>query len=112
MPKPELDFAELLEKAGSKEWNEAIASRLEPMRAYLGQDEWTKGITPYFKALVANAMMKLIDRKSETRDVDYVRGFVACAKIVLSLPGSVDGQIQAEEKQKSERKDRGPTGYG
>jgi hypothetical protein len=109
--KNEIDFAELLQKSGSKEWNEAIASRLESMRVYLSQDEWKKGIDPYLRGILANGIQKMLGEKCEVRDVDYLRGMVACAKIILALPGSVEGQIAAEQGKQMASKDRGAAGY-
>jgi hypothetical protein len=106
-----LDFAEILMESGTKEWNEAIASRLEPMRAYLSQDEWKKGASIYFKALIGSGITKFLKQKGEPRDADYLRGFVAALEIVLSLPASIEAQILAEQNKDSAKSDRGTAGY-
>jgi hypothetical protein len=103
-------IVEILEKTGSKEWNESIAGRLESMRSYFSQDEWTKGLDPYLKSLMGNAMVKIMGETTSHDGVTYLRGFLAALKIITSLPKSVEAQI-AGEVSKSNLGPKGDAGY-
>lgn len=89
------DFIEILEKTSTMEWNEAIASRLHPVRAYLNQDEWKKGVSVYLRAVVGNALKKFM---RDGKEPEYLRGFSTAILLVLALPKSVEAQIALEEQ--------------
>ena len=107
----ELDLAEVLAKTGSEEWNTSISCRLEAMKGFLAQEQWTKGITPYLSAIIGSGIRKFLRAKSTQQDSDYLRGFVAALEIVLALPASVEGQIQSEEDRKKAGPPKGGAGY-
>ena|SRR5271165_6682756 len=106
--KKELDLAEVLAKTGSEEWNNSIASRLEVMRGYLSQEAWQKGIRPFLLAIVGNGLRKFL---REGGNSDYLRGFIAAIEMVLSIPASVDGQIQRESDKQKAGPAKGQAGY-
>lgn len=106
----EIDWVDLLSKSGSKEYNEAIASRLESMRAYLSHDEWTKGLSIYIKALLANSLKAMMDPKTSHEGVQYSRGFASALTILLNLPRSVEGEIEKQSIIAS-RSETGEAGY-
>jgi hypothetical protein len=104
------EVQEILDKVGSKEWNEAISCRLESLRGYLAQDEWQKGISIHLKAIQGHAMVKLLG-ESLTQDANnYLRGLIAGLKIATSLPASVEAAI-AGESSKTKGGPKGDAGY-
>jgi hypothetical protein len=105
------DAIELLEKTGTKEWNESISKRLEPLSAYLDQDDWKKGIAPYLKALQGNAVVKMINESCPPDGINYLRGFIAGLRIVLCLPQSIESQIKQEQSKDNKGKPSGTAGY-
>jgi hypothetical protein len=107
----ELDFTELLDKVGTREWQECVVSRLEPLRAYLSQDEWQKGISIYLKASLAGALKSFLIKKRDEADGNYLRGFAAALQLVIALPSSIEAQIQQQQAESQTTKDRGTAGY-
>jgi hypothetical protein len=104
------EIVELLSKTGTKEWNEAISCRLESIRGYLMQDEWEKSISIHLKAVMGNAIAKVMGETLNQDAVSYLRGFCAALKMVTSLPQSVEAAIKGEvNKEKSGPK--GDAGY-
>ncbi len=116
MPRNEIDLAGVLANAGSEEWNNCIASRLEVMRGYLAQEAWQKGISVYLRAKLGELLGTFL-RKGGTKEyrdagaADYLRGYAAAVEFLLSLPASVDGQIQREADKKKAGPPRGDAGY-
>lgn len=105
------EVVEILEKTGTKEWQEAISSRLESLRSYFGQDEWAKGISPWIRAVMGHGISKILGETLDQNAYQYTRGFIAGLRLVLTLPTSIDGQIQAADaKQKAGKPDE-KSGY-
>ena len=104
------EIIELLTKTGTKEWNEAISSRLESLRSYLRQDEWTKGIDIHLKAVMGNGIAKMLGESLSQDANNYLRGFIAGLKMVSSLPNSVEVAISGEV-QKTKSGPKGDAGY-
>jgi hypothetical protein len=107
----DLDIVEILQQSGSEEWQEAISSRLEPMRAYLSQDEWTKGVSVYLRASIGAALTKWLAQRGKNEDADYLKGYIAALRVVLSLPSSVEAEIARVQSGKNATKERGTAGY-
>jgi hypothetical protein len=104
------EILEILDKVGTKEWNEAISSRLESLRGYLSQDEWVKGISPHLKAIQGHAMVKLLG-ETLTQDANsYLRGLIAGLKIATSLPSTIEAAISGEVS-KTKGGPKGDAGY-
>lgn len=101
------DIAESLEKRASKEWNEAISSRLAMVDQFLSQDSWVKGIDPFLRSVQAHTILRILNEKST--DQDYLRGFAAGLLLVISLPSSVAEQIARKEHPREGPK--GDAGY-
>lgn len=104
------EIVEVLAKTGTKEWNEAISSRLESLRGYLSQDEWQKGISPHLRAVMGNAIAKMLGEQLTQPANDYLRGFCAALKFVTSLPQSVEVAISGEDM-KTKAGPKGDAGY-
>lgn len=104
------DLLETLEKRSSKEWNEAIASRLEPLRAYLDSDEWKKGISPFLRSVQGHTILRILNEKAELEQIHFLRGFAAGLQLAISLPGSIEAQIQ-QESTKGSNVPKGAAGY-
>jgi hypothetical protein len=104
------EIVEVLSKTGTKEWNEAISCRLEALRSYLSQDEWEKGISIHLKAVMGNAIAKILGEQLTPESVSYLRGFCAALKMVASLPQSVEGAISTEAS-KTKTGPQGDAGY-
>jgi hypothetical protein len=103
MKKLELeDLLETLEKRSSKEWNEAIASRIKAVENALHQDAWTKGIGQFLRAVQGHAILRILNEQSTADQVNFLRGFAAGLQVAISLPASVSAQI--------EKQDTGPQG--
>jgi hypothetical protein len=112
----ELDFSEVLANTMKDEWQKSISGRLEVMRGYLAQEAWQKGIAPYLSATLGSCLRQFMRNggKPEYRMAggsDYMRGFVAAIELLLSLPASVDAQIEQEEKKTESSGPRGQAGY-
>lgn len=105
------EIDEILEKVGTDAWNKSISSRLESLQGYLSQDEWNKGISIWLRALIGNALIKLLEGKSSPSDVDYVRGFVQALRLVISLPKTVETEISKENSRSKQESSRGNAGY-
>jgi hypothetical protein len=103
----EIDIAEILRKSSSKEWNAALSSRLELMYAYLGREEWSEGVSVFLRAVVGNQIKKFM---AEGGNAEYVRGFYACAELILALPISVAKAMAKEESPKPQGP-QGDAGY-
>jgi hypothetical protein len=104
------EIVEVLAKTGTKEWNEAISCRLEALRGYLSQDEWEKGISIHLKAVMGNAIAKVMGETMTPDAVSYLRGFCAALKMVTSLPQSVEAEI-SREVVKTKSGPKGDAGY-
>lgn len=104
------EIVEVLSKTGTKEWNEAISCRLESLRGYLAQDEWEKGISIHLKAVMGNAIVKVMGEQLSPHAVSYLRGFCAALRMVTSLPASVESAIKGEV-QKTSGGPKGDAGY-
>jgi hypothetical protein len=105
------EATELLEKTGTKEWNESLSKRLEPLSAYLDQDDWRKGIAPYLKALQGNAVAKMLNESCPPDGINYLRGFIAGLRVVLCLPQSIESQISQEQSKEHKGIPTGTAGY-
>ncbi len=92
------EVAQLLSGVNTKEWNEAISTRLEDASAFLSQDVWVKGIDLYLRAVQGNAVAKILNEQVPPEGVHYLRGFAAALRIVLNLPRSIESQLNAPEK--------------
>jgi hypothetical protein len=92
------DAMEVIAGTGTKEWNESLSKRLESVRSFLDQDEWKKGIALYLKAIQGGAMAKLINENLGPDGYSYTRGFIAALRVIVSLPSSIDAQIENENK--------------
>jgi hypothetical protein len=95
------DVIETIASTGTKEWNEALSKRLESVRSYLDADEWQKGISVYLRAIQGGAMAKLINDNLGQDGYSYTRGFIAALRLVISLPQSIEAQIENEAKRSS-----------
>ena len=105
------EIIEILLKTGTKEWNESISTRLESVRSFLDHDEWTKGISPFLRAVMGNGIAKLLSENCQPDAYNYTRGFIAGLRMVTSLPTSIEAQIQqADAKSKSGKPDE-TSGY-
>lgn len=105
------EIVEILAGTGTKEWNEAISTRLSQVDNYLHQDTWTKALSVYFKTVQGNAIAKILNQSLPAEGVAYLRGFAAALRLVIALPRSVEAQIEQENK-KDEKKGPAPTsGY-
>jgi hypothetical protein len=104
------EIIEALTKSQTKEWNEALSSRLESVRSFLDQDQWAKGVAIYLRAVQAEAMRKLIGENLPDAGVHYVRGLIAGLQIVLSLPTTIEGQISMKATAQN-RAPKGDAGY-
>jgi hypothetical protein len=104
------EILEILANTGSKDWNESLSSRLESVRGYLSQDEWTKGLSPYLRATMGHAMLKMLGESLPHDANNYLRGFIAALKMVVSLPQSVESQIK-QEVDKTNSGPKGSAGY-
>jgi len=91
------DAVELMSGVGTKEWNEAIAKRLEPLRAYLDSDEWKKGVSIYLKGVQGASLIKMLNEGLPPDGYNYLRGFIAALRLVICLPQSIEGQIEREQ---------------
>jgi hypothetical protein len=104
------DIVENLANAGSEEWSKALSSRLELLRGYLSQDEWTKGIAIYLRAIQGTAMQKMLGEALSHDTNNYTRGLIAALQIVISLPKTIEAAIEMESK-KTDRGPKGNAGY-
>jgi len=111
MKPKDLDYAEILANSCTKEWQECIKCRLEPMRAYLSQDEWGKGLSIWMRALIGDGIRKIIRERQDQSNTDYLRGYVAALEQIIALPTAIEAQILAEQNKDSSKKDRGSAGY-
>lgn len=100
---------EAITNCNTKEWNESISSRLEPLSRFFSHAEWTNGVSVWLRALTGNALLKLMDAKT-LEEVHYIRGFVAALKVVHSLPSSVEADIAKKETERSAGP-KGDAGY-
>ena len=105
------EIAECLAGVNTKEWNESISKRLEPLRAFLDADEWKKGISIYLRATQGTAMARLLNESMTHEGYQYLRGFIAALRLVICLPQSIEGQIQQEQNSKEKGIPTGSAGY-
>jgi len=105
------EVVEILAKTGSKEWNESLSKRLESLAAFLDQDEWTKGVSVYLKALQGNAVVKMLNEQIPIEGIHYLRGFVAALRLVTCLPQSIETQISQEQSKVHKGIPNGTAGY-
>lgn len=109
-PMSATEIVEALTKSQTKEWNEALSSRLESVRSFLEQDQWTKGIHVYLRSIQAEGMRKLIGENVPENGIHYLRGLIAGLQIALSLPSTLDAQIALKSSAPS-RAPKGDAGY-
>jgi len=94
------DLTETLEKRSSKEWNEAIASRIVAVDNALNQDAWAKGIGPFLRSVQGHTILRLLNEQSTAEQVHFLRGFAAGLQVAISLPASVAAQIEKKDSGK------------
>lgn len=100
------EIVETLLKTGTKEWNESISSRLESLRSFMMTDEWQKGVSPYLRAAQGHAIIKLLGESLPQDANNYLRGLIAGLQLVVSLPATIEAEIQRQSK----KPDSGPKG--
>lgn len=103
---------EVVNEIKAKAWNECITPRLEPLRAFLHQQEWQEGIAAFLKRQTELQIKQIARLGTNSIDDKFILGRISAFNEVLELPQVIENHITQVERKQTEAKNRNPkTGY-